>query len=55
MSRREDSTEFYEILRELGERVGGCRRLRDCTGKSGQNAGCISFSRTENFAKTRKP
>jgi hypothetical protein len=35
MSRREDLDEFYEILRELGERVGGCRRLRDCTGKSG--------------------
>jgi hypothetical protein len=35
MSRREDLNEFYEILDELRQRVGGCRRLSDCTGKSG--------------------
>jgi hypothetical protein len=27
--------EFYEILGELRERVGGCRRLCECKGKSG--------------------
>ena len=35
MSRREDLNKFYEILAELRERVGGCRRLHECTGKSG--------------------
>jgi hypothetical protein len=35
MSRREDLNEFYEILGELRERVAGCRRLCECTGKSG--------------------
>jgi hypothetical protein len=35
MSRREDLHSFYEILDELERRVGGCRRLSDCTGKSG--------------------
>lgn len=35
MSRRDDIEEFYEIIDELRTRVGGCRKLRDCTGKSG--------------------
>jgi hypothetical protein len=35
MSRREDLNSFYEILGELRERLGGSRRLRNCTGKSG--------------------
>ena len=35
MSRREDLNEFYRILDELQQRVGGCRRLQECTGKSG--------------------
>lgn len=35
MNRTEDLNEFYKILGELRERVGGCRRLSDCTGKSG--------------------
>ncbi len=35
MSRCEDLNTFYELLGELRERVGGCRRLQECTGKSG--------------------
>jgi hypothetical protein len=35
MSRREDLNSFYGILDELREQVGGCRRLQECTGKSG--------------------
>ena len=35
MSRSEDLNTFYELLGELRERVGGCRRLQECTGKSG--------------------
>jgi hypothetical protein len=35
MNRTEDLNEFYGILGELLVRVGGCRRLSDCTGKSG--------------------
>lgn len=35
MSRRGDVEEFYTIIDELRDRVGGCRRLCDCTGKSG--------------------
>lgn len=35
MSRREDLNEFYRILDELQQRVGGCRRLQECAGKSG--------------------
>jgi len=35
MSRVEDSNEFYELLDELQQRVGCCRRLSDCTAKSG--------------------
>jgi hypothetical protein len=35
MSRTEDLNEFYEILGELRQRLGGCRRLHACTGKSG--------------------
>ncbi len=35
MSRRDDLNEFYRILDELRQRVGGCRALRECNGKSG--------------------
>jgi hypothetical protein len=35
VSRRDDIAEFYQILDELRHRVGGCRMLRDCQGKSG--------------------
>jgi hypothetical protein len=35
VSRREDLNEFYRILDELQQRGGGCRRLQECTGKSG--------------------
>jgi hypothetical protein len=35
MSRIEDLNTFYEILGDLREHVGGCRRLQECTGKSG--------------------
>lgn len=35
MSRRDDIEEFYTIIDELRDRVGGCRKLCDCTGKSG--------------------
>jgi hypothetical protein len=35
MNRRGDLDAFYALLAELRERVGGCRRLAECTGKSG--------------------
>jgi hypothetical protein len=35
MSRIEDLNRFYDLLDDLRERIGGCRYLRDCTGKSG--------------------
>jgi hypothetical protein len=35
MYRTDDLNELYEILGELRDRVGGCRRLCECTGKSG--------------------
>ena len=33
--RRSDADEFYRILDQLAARLGGPRRLRDCTGSSG--------------------
>jgi hypothetical protein len=55
MSRRDDLNSFYEILDELRGRVGGYRRLQECTGKSGwPERGCTSFSRIANFEKIRK-
>lgn len=35
MSRQHDLDRFYEITSGLKNRVGGCRRLCECTGKSG--------------------
>ena len=35
MSRQSDLDEFYRLLGELRSRLGGCRMLRDCTGKNG--------------------
>jgi hypothetical protein len=35
MSRRDDLDEFYRLLDVLRQRVGGCRKLCDCNGKSG--------------------
>lgn len=35
MARKGDLDCFYEILDDLRQRIGGCRRLHDCTGKSG--------------------
>jgi hypothetical protein len=35
MSRRDDLDEFYRLLGELRQRVGGYRLLHDCHGKSG--------------------
>lgn len=35
MSRLNDLTSFYALLDQLQQMVGGCRRLADCTGRSG--------------------
>lgn len=35
MSRHDDLDEFYRLLGVLRQRVGGCRKLHDCNGKSG--------------------
>jgi hypothetical protein len=55
MSRREDLNEFYEILDELRARVGGCRRLQECTGKSGwPERGMYIFFENGEFREDQK-
>jgi hypothetical protein len=55
MSRRVDLNCLYEILDDLRKRIGGCRRLRDCTGKSGwPERGVYFFFEDGEFREDRK-
>lgn len=55
MSRRNDLDLFYSLLKELGERVGGCRYLRDCTGKTGwPNRGVYFFFENSEYRESGK-